>query len=633
MRLNGPVTGREELVPLRFPVTPLEDESLPGVVARATRENVLEATAIALERAGIALRQPGTVSLVPPEALESLATIIGCAPEELTNRANTYCTERWRGGPLTFGGGVVLREDLNLKTRYIAPLTLERTSNHHRSWWLLGLLPYCPLSLERLVDRCPRCPGKPLGWRRSWGIAECEWCEHLVPPSEEPGLREELIPGYRMFAHLFSIVRADRERVHEQLPATVRNLKPDTLLNIILQLGATCLPKPILLKRSSAKALPAATLATIVANGVDLLRNWPASIQSWSRVEYDRVNHDYNAVSNLRHSLRRLGLKNSAGPEQMKFVRAGLPEMFVSFDRSFADPNKIVLGHEAARITGIKLEKIQALYGAGLIKASFEHGTRRSRRQYDKAQILSLADAVRGSKAATFLTSQLGLPMYAIEQLCCLDIVQEERHAGLRFLRPELHLSSESVAHLLKTLDEGSQSSLPPEDAIVLALASRVFGGGQKPWGAIVSSILAGAVPYWLQDGPTYDRRILVRPCDLSAINPHTFDEGNWPTFEFSPHINQSDAEEILNIDTVQMGPLKTSGLLSFVRKRTSLRTDRLPVLLLAKEVVSAGELSVRTGLAIKTVLKVAKKAELPRTAFGWNRSVIDTAGLFPQSF
>src|SRR3546814_1548206 len=77
---------------------------------------------------------------------------------------------------------VVYREDILLDRRRISPLTLQ-TSEHHRAAWLLGLLPYCPLSLERLVDECPNCPGKKLGWRRSWGIANCERCGELVPPS------------------------------------------------------------------------------------------------------------------------------------------------------------------------------------------------------------------------------------------------------------------------------------------------------------------------------------------------------------------------------------------------------------------------------------------------------------------
>src|SRR3546814_9913891 len=81
---------------------------------------------------------------------------------------------------------------------------LPISSEHHRAAWLLGLLPYCPLSLERLVDECPNCPGKKLGWRRSWGIANCERCGELVPPSSAAPLIPEHIENYRLFADLIS---------------------------------------------------------------------------------------------------------------------------------------------------------------------------------------------------------------------------------------------------------------------------------------------------------------------------------------------------------------------------------------------------------------------------------------------
>src|SRR3546814_3501712 len=118
---------------------------------------------------------------------------------------------------------VVYREDILLDRRRISPLTLQ-TSEHHRAAWLLGLLPYCPLSLERLVDECPNCPGKKLGWRRSWGIANCERCGELVPQSSAAPLIPEHIENYSLFADLISFSPERRRLALAQVPAEVQEI-------------------------------------------------------------------------------------------------------------------------------------------------------------------------------------------------------------------------------------------------------------------------------------------------------------------------------------------------------------------------------------------------------------------------
>src|SRR3546814_412480 len=125
-----------------------------------------------------------------------------------------------------------------------------QTSEHHRAAWLLGLLPYCPLSLERLVDECPNCPGKKLGWRRSWGIANCERCGELVPPSSAAPLIPEHIENYRLFADLISFSPERRRLALAQVPAEVQALQPQTPLNCVIRLGAICRPDPVVWLKS-----------------------------------------------------------------------------------------------------------------------------------------------------------------------------------------------------------------------------------------------------------------------------------------------------------------------------------------------------------------------------------------------
>lgn len=182
------------LTPLRFSVVPYDDESLLGLIARATSEHVLENTNVVLRRAGVRVLTPGVICQSPAEDIERLAYLLRSDEAALRDRTYNPIPNGWRHSPVKLGDAAVYREDLVLDRRRICPTT-RQTSDYHRSTWMLGLLPYCPLSLERLVDECPNCPDKKLGWRRAWGIAICEWCGERVPPSVAPPFRLNMSRG------------------------------------------------------------------------------------------------------------------------------------------------------------------------------------------------------------------------------------------------------------------------------------------------------------------------------------------------------------------------------------------------------------------------------------------------------
>ena len=607
---------------LRFPVYPHCDESLPGLLARATREHVLESISIILKRAEIQSLHPGTVCLASEDNLRVLSRILRCDEEELFSRAHWYCTEREHGGPVTFGTAVVYREDLVLERRRIAPTTLQN-SEYHRASWLIGLLPYCPSSLERLVNKCPRCPERHLGWRRSWGIGHCEICGELVPPSTSYPLEPELVEGYRLFADLISIEPKARAAALTKLPAAVRNLSPQTLLNCVLQLGPTLRRQPIILKRNAVSKLPAETLSSIVANGTTPLQNWPNALQDWSRSEFSRVEGNHEAVSDLRASLRRLGLPRSAGPEQVQIVRSVLPDMFQSFDRSFADSNEIVLGNEAAKITGLSLSKIRLLREGNFLSSQFEHGQKRLRRQYRKDEILNLSNALRGSKPLSSLEWSLGVPHYAIEQLCCLGLVERENHAGLEFLNKEVRLQDASIIDILNRIDRTAQNSELPKESVPIATAARRIGGRLKPWGPIIAALVESEIPYWMTGGPNYARKIRVRRADLVIFDDSVFQETDYPDFPFSNDVTQKGAEDILNIDAPQMRSVRAENLIEFKNSGVSLRADRNSVLRVAERFIATSEIAELHRIDPRRVRYMMKNYNIQRIAFGWERGEV----------
>src|SRR3546814_17319502 len=102
-----------------------------------------------------------------------------------------------------------------------------------------------PICLERLVDECPNCHGKKLGWRRSWGIANCERCGELVPPSSAAPLLPAHIENYRLFAVLIPFSPDRRRLLLAQVHAELLALQPQHHFNSSTRLGALCTPHSV----------------------------------------------------------------------------------------------------------------------------------------------------------------------------------------------------------------------------------------------------------------------------------------------------------------------------------------------------------------------------------------------------
>lgn len=617
------------LMPLRFPVIPYEDESLLGLIARATREHVLEKTNIVLRRAGIRVLTPGAIFQSPAEDIERLANVLRCDEAALRDRTYNPIPSGWRHSPVRFGDVAVYREDLVLDRRRICPTTLQ-TSDHHRSTWMLGLLPYCPSSLELLVDECPNCPDKKLGWRRAWGIAICEWCGQRVPPSPVPPLSPQHVENYSLFANLMSIDREARNRALAQLPRQLRDLQPLTLLNCIIRFGAICCADPIFwLKRNAVKSLSPDRLVTVVTTGIAILKGWPTSLERWSQEEFVRLAPDYKAIRKLRLSILAMSRDNLLHPQQKLFIRPVLPNLFKGLIHKITDSEETVSGAEAARLAALEMSEVRALCDAEILPFGFAHGTTKVRKKLLKRQVQELGSCLRGAVHATALQTNLGLPLYAIEQLCCHGIIDQERHPGVLHLRPTLMAKAASCEALYSSLETGAQRGCSGADTAQLGTAARRIGARMKPWAAIVAALLDGTLPYWLGSGPNFARRIRVRRADMVRFDQVEFIESDYPEFSFSQNLVRRDADEILNFDANQSRELLKQKLIKFNRCGNGLRSDRTDVLMLARRVVSPGEISERSGRSSNSISGEMNRLKVPRIAFGWDRQLVSNMEQF----
>ena len=220
---------------LRFDIDVQEGESIAGAIARGVREHVLVRTAPVLAAAGVDLKHIGLSQLATHAELRRLAFAARCDAALLIARAGQRIVPEGGGRSMDarFGRLVMPWAHLELDRRRIGPSTLQARPFHRLSWMNL-LLPYCPESLERLVDQCPRCDGA-LGWRRAVGIGHCDQCWTEIPPSDAPGLPDAPAGDYRLFALLSSPDPDGVERAMRLLPEALSDVPPGALVRLALR--------------------------------------------------------------------------------------------------------------------------------------------------------------------------------------------------------------------------------------------------------------------------------------------------------------------------------------------------------------------------------------------------------------
>jgi hypothetical protein len=605
------------LKPLRFAVTPEPGESLPGLLARATRLNVLESMSLPLENAGIRTPRPGRIPLLGETIANPLAAILGCDREDILCRLTPYLESSLRGD-VRFGDAVLSRKDLRFDRRRISPLTLSQ-QYWHRSDWLVALLPFCPVSGERLRDDCSECGGA-LGWAKSWGLCVCEHCEEIVKPSSQPMLPSALMDYYRHFCDLISADRTTRNSALAGLPKRIRNLEPKSLLDLCFRLGTACRDEPIPYRRNEISNLPTEFLASVLTRGVQLLRSWPDDLQRWSRDRAAEVAGDATSRDGLRLRLRGLaGLKH---PDQADVVRKALPHLFLSRLRSFAAPGEIMLTYETFSRLGIDSRELRSLEAAGILRPLETLGERRRRLQFPTRQVNDLASRLRGSSPAASLAWRLGLPIYAIEQLCGEGFVAPELHPGVIHLRGALQIVRTSAEEFERRLRATTQDEPPPPEAMSLAAASRRIGGRLKPWSAIVAGLLSRDIPCWRRSNDRWCRSVTVRSDDLATFE--TVMAESAPNVPAADTISKNDAEELLNCTIIGLRAAEDARLLRFRPSGKGLVTERAAVLDLAVRAISCAEVALRSGNSPRRAAAQMRRLRIPPIAFGWDRSTAE---------
>lgn len=151
-------------------VTPMPDESLTGLVARAAGINIYPHAYDVTVQAGLGVRRPESIASRPIETAVRLAEVLGTTPEAVRRLYHPEVD----AARIDFFG-VPLRSQLReVRKRRVSPRAL-RDRPYIRAIWSVRPFSFDPDTGETLLSECPVCKGT-LGFTRTWGVQCCEYC-------------------------------------------------------------------------------------------------------------------------------------------------------------------------------------------------------------------------------------------------------------------------------------------------------------------------------------------------------------------------------------------------------------------------------------------------------------------------
>ena len=636
------VSQRERKVgrALRFTTDPFDEESLPGLVARATALHVLLYLNGVLRRAGINMNAAGQLALLPIERLESLTGIIGCTLDEIAARSFTRTHSERKVSDVTIGDATVRVFDLETTSRRIAPGTL-RTHPFHRMAWMNRLLPYCEVSYELLRSDCSEC-AKPLRWKNSCGIGVCESCESEVCPSAEPPLSAGHRENYAVFADLLSANPKRHRDALLRLGPSLRTLDHNTLVEMVLGVGTRIVaaeaPREQKIQRKAMHRLPPEYLGTVIARGIGMLRNWPDDLRTWARERAETLRDDRHAFLAHRADLRLLGARSRVSPAQATVMREALGDLFAKEQRSFAAPQTTALKFEASAMLGTTNETLAELAELGHLSEQSVPGRTRDHVRYSMVELVEIRRALTESRTWPEIARSIGIPLYGMEQLCCMEKLDCEMNAAAHYLRGAWGITTASRDTLWNDIKQNVTQGVRPHGATPLGTAIRRIGGRLKPWGAIFDALSGSALQpspmrFWIsaENASAWTRRIQVIPDDIKHFDDVAFDPKGYALLRFSETTNITGAREILNLggnpncnlrklfaDDIasrpQFGPEKAIGLSAVLKE--------------AQRSISVAEICERNRWSPRRLKGQVLKFADVRTATGWKRDVIEGSGL-----
>lgn len=591
--------------PLLWKVSPIVGETLMSLVTRAAARNLLPSSHVLLGQVGAPHAQNPTVALSPAIDGDRLATILRVPVEEVAMRRHAASG---RKGFVDHFGVVVRADEILFRHRRFAPTSVGRSA-HARALWSLKTVPCCTESWEYLLDSCP-C-GAVQGWRYAERLDRCDICNidlGALPGTPVPAeIREDL----SFLVGLLDPHPVRRSEARRRLPPGLTEWDG----GMVLELALALMPltrgghRPMRGMKPDFEQLPQYTAS--LAEAARLVLDWPSSF-------VPALEAAVHSHGRSRPNVRYPGIGHYVAGMDGGITPAPVTAAIENALKPISDgSNHAIDMRQAMRTTGHLEFDLATARRAGRLRTRVAVRGHRIMPMLDLGEIESVKDFLRSRLGPDRAATLLGLPAYAMRLLADEGLIVFETHPYLVDRYGEHQMHAAQLADLERELQRAAVPKKAIADGITLQRAARAIGGGPKPWGRMVRSLVDGIVPFSM-DGRRINDIVVDR---TYALDLRSIDLACPTGSIFDGTCSQRDATEVLNlplkhahlIADAAMGPLTGTWSIEWKKLLHKARTR-----------VTLAELQARTGVhgtRLEAILE--RKGVLRADELGWRRSEV----------
>lgn len=578
-------------------VIPIPGESLRGLVTRSCRANDLPNSWGLLQHLGQSHRNRVLVSEDQKIDPAELAYAIRVTEEEV--RSRRY--EPLGAGRVSFFGINVNGRRIETSIRRFSPAAFSLERGHfHRAAWELRDLPFCLEAWDMLQDRCG-CEGSGIiqGWTRTLtAVHECDKCGDPLEWVEPVPVPEDMKPALSIIEALVEPRPKRREAAAARLPADLRRADRSAIYDLIVHMARSIDP------HGAGHAIEdAAERLHGLHQACQALRSWPEGFEDihW------HADAEGKAINSMRSdwlALKPGVLIEDRKPSARRYKRRG-----------------IAVGiRPATEIANLSPEILLAAWDHELVTRHYRVHGPRVVPAFDPNEMAAFGRRWRARVEPQTLARQIGISLHGVEQLVVLRVIEPD---GVALPGSAPHFTTESVSGFVARLEASAMERLV-EGVRLKDVLSRI-GGGAKPWGPIIKSLVGGRLRFALAPEGTIAERIQIECKDASRVLSMTFDRRDHPDFVFAKRMVQRDALEVLNIS--HAGKRLLDGLpFQGTNPRTYAVAD---VERRAATIISVAEFAAKSGVCPQTAYQqlAAIRGSRELIPGGWDRTITGNFG------
>ncbi len=589
-----------------WPLMPMAGESLLGFAARTAHHNVLPSGYTILRRAGHTDLQRSYASVMGDVNVTTIARALGVSEDEIVARRLPPSA---RPGFVLFHGEPVRRQDVVTHLRRFAPSRLRADALHVASS-MLKTLPFCSLTWEYLRDACTVC-GRVQGWRMARDLRRCDECGDRLADQGSRSVPEHMRPALATVAGVLDPDPAVRHAALAELPTNLSHLSGGEAFELSLTVLYIAHPDLSIDRPIALDPVDQETYTEALAGVARLLADFPHSLLK-------AFTKELSSAKQLCTAAHKRFTRAMAGKMRTGHIPAVTAIISDAIAHLPNDDDPCIAGHSdaAESALGRSYNVIAPARRDGVLKQHLVYTEGRFRLRFDRQELDELGRIHEDRIGVELAAFDLLLPMYAIPQLAAYGLLTVHSHPWWYDQFGMDQTTNAAVAAFNSRLRKKAAPAGTVHDPIQLSWAMRAFGGGPKPWGAALDALLEGGVTFELT-GPEKTNYIVISRADVGRCCLNVQGTG---LEEYS----QRDALDVLNLN-LRNAPV-LAGVARIGLGRTAWRLPADVLMTIARDCVTAAELSARTGLHANVVARKLRALDAPTGFIGWERSAAETA-------